>query len=323
MITNQGNISLPMAIWLASDEYDHDPSPNTISATELLKSIKQILLGSRVAASGLAGDVDLQDMIASRIGTALHDSVEHSVLNLREDAMKAMGIPPRVRDSIKINPTIIDPNCHNIHMEQRVKRDIGGFTISGKYDIVENGRVKDIKSTSTYTYVYGTNNTKYAQQGSIYRWLNPELITDDFMDIEFIFIDWKAMAVKTEKNYPPRRVMSKTVPLMSISETEMFIVDKLKLLVKFQNEPEANMPECSRDELWQKPTSYAYFKNPEKMKRATKVFTTHGEALGRQIEDGSVGTIQIRPGKAKHCLYCAAKPICAQAERLVQAGLLE
>ena len=323
MITNQGNISLPMAIWLASDEYDHDPSPNSISATELLKSVKQIILGNRVTNSTLAGDSDLQDQVASAIGTAIHNAVEHSIVNLREDSMKKMGIPARVRDLIRVNPTINDPNCHNIYLEQRVKREIDGFVISGKYDIVENGRVKDIKSTSCYTFIYGTNNSKYAMQGSIYRWLSPKLITDDHMDIEFVFIDWKALAARTEPNYPPRRVMSKTIPLVSIQQTEIFIREKLAQLVAFQNEPEANMEPCTRDELWQKPTTYAYFKNPAKLKRATRVFPTNGEALSRHIEDGSVGIIKKRPGKAIHCNYCTARPICAQAERLTTAGLLD
>ncbi len=322
MITNQGNISLPMAIWLAADEYDHDPSPNVISATELLKAPKQIILSGRAHATGMVGDSDLQDNIASSIGTAIHNAVEHAVKNLRTEAMIAMGIPPRVRDLIRINPPVKDPAFHNIYMERRVKKELDGFIISGKYDIIENGRVKDIKSTKVYSYIYGTNNTQYGQQGSIYRWLNPTLITDEFMDVEFVFTDWLARDTK-EKGYPPLRVMSKTVPLMTIPETEMFIRDKLKLLVTYQDRPEAEMPECSRAELWQKPTTWAYFKNPLKKKRATKVYYSSAEAMARQIEDGSVGVTDTRPGKAKHCLFCAAKPICAQAERLQTAGLLE
>ena len=320
MITNSGNISLPMAIWLASDDYDFDPSCNKVSATGLLKSVKQIILGGRVQELNLAGDSDLQDAVASSIGTAIHDAVEKAVLNNREEALIAMGVPPRARDRVRVNPAIIDPGFHNISMEQRVEKEFMGFTISGKYDIVENGRVKDIKSTSCYTYIYDTNSVKYAQQGSIYRWLNPTLITDDYMDVEYVFLDWKAMSVK-DKNYPPLRVLSKTVPLMSIQRTEMFIADKIDSLVAHQDSPEADMPECSREELWQKPTTFAYYKKPD-AKRATKV-GTESELTTRLIDDGSVGVIRRRPGKAKHCAYCPAKPICAQAERLAQAGLLE
>lgn len=319
MITNSGNISLPMAIWLASDDYDFDPSCNKISATGLLKSVKQIILSSRVQELNLAGDSDLQDAVASSIGTAIHDAVEKAVLNNSEQALIAMGVPPGARDKVRINPTIIDPHYHNISMEQRVEREFMGFIISGKYDIVEQGRVKDIKSTSCYTYIYDTNSVKYSQQGSIYRWLSPQLITDDYMDVEYVFLDWQARSAK-DKGYPPTRVLSKTVPLMSLQRTEEFIRGKIDSLITHQQAPEAQMPDCTREELWQKSTTFAYYKTPT-AKRATKV-GSESELTTRMIADGNVGEVRRRPGKAKHCAYCPAKPICAQAERLAQAGLL-
>ena len=143
------------------------------------------------------------------------------------------------------------------------------------------------------------------------------------MDVEYVFVDWKAMSARTEKNYPPTRVLSKTIRLMSVQETEQFIIDKLQSIKSCWDKTEAGLPSCSREDLWQKPDSFAYFKNPDKMKRATKIFYTQAEAMTRKIEDGSVGTIQIRKGKVKHCLYCAARPICGQAEQLTQLGLIE
>lgn len=44
--TNTTNIPLPLAVFLATDDYDYQP--DTISVTTLLKPIKQIILGRRL-----------------------------------------------------------------------------------------------------------------------------------------------------------------------------------------------------------------------------------------------------------------------------------
>jgi hypothetical protein len=46
--TNNTGIGLSMAVYLATDNYDHNHDPRTISATTLIKSTKQIILGERV-----------------------------------------------------------------------------------------------------------------------------------------------------------------------------------------------------------------------------------------------------------------------------------
>jgi len=323
MLTNSGNISLPIAVWLASDDYDLSPRPNVISATGLLKPLKSIVLTQRIREANLEGDTDLQDLVPSRLGTAIHAAVEHSWLHHLSMALTAMGIPEHAQKLVRVNPTLpVDPNNHNIFIEQRAEREIDGFIVSGKYDFVENGRVKDVKSTGTYNWVHGGNDSKYAMQGSIYKWLNPAVITDDVMDVEFVFTDWKAISAKTDKSYPANRVMTRTLPLKSEFETEAFITNKISQLKTYHNKPESEIPDCTPDELWQRPAKWAYYKNPMALKRATKVFDTQAEAVSRQVADKSVGIIQHRPGEVKFCIYCPARPICKQAERLQQAGLL-
>jgi hypothetical protein len=323
MLTNMGNISLPIAVWLAADDYDLVARPNVISATGLLKPIKTIALTQKISQANIDADTDLQDLIPSRLGTAIHDAVEKAWLNNLEQALTAMGIPERVRKTIRVNPTEIDPDYHNIFLEQRMEKSLDGFTISGKYDIVDEGRVKDIKSTGTYNWIHGGNDAKYAWQGSIYRWLDPETITDNVMDVEYVFTDWKALSAKTDKKYPPRRVMTRTLPLKSLSETEHFIRVKIRNLKQYLGKPESEIPRCTPEELWQRPTTWAYYKNPQKTARATKVFENHHEAMSRQAADGNVGKIVERKGEVKFCTYCSGRPVCQQAEAYVQQGLLE
>ena len=48
--TNNADIDLSVAVWLAHDDYDYVTKPNYISVTTLIKPIRQIILRGRVAA---------------------------------------------------------------------------------------------------------------------------------------------------------------------------------------------------------------------------------------------------------------------------------
>jgi hypothetical protein len=90
-ITNEKDIALPLAIWLLNDEYDYIDTPNYISVTTLMKPIKQIVLAQRVPAESKG--FDLSDLIASRMGTALHDSIEKAINTNRSKALRMLGYP--------------------------------------------------------------------------------------------------------------------------------------------------------------------------------------------------------------------------------------
>src|SRR5690606_233543 len=109
------------------------------------------------------------------------------------------------------------PDIIPVYLEQRLKRKLGKWTISGKFDFIAEGRVQDFKSTSVWTWQKQVNSNKYPQQGSIYRWLDPKKITEDVMDIHYIFTDWKAIQARTDPNYPSRRFHRQSFNLMSLA----------------------------------------------------------------------------------------------------------
>jgi len=326
MYINPANLSLSMAVWLATDEYDRTPKPNVISATELLKPTKSLILTQRIANLKLSYDIDVLTEVPSKIGNAIHAAVEGVWVNdpkIWQLTMSRLDIPKKIIDTVRINPPLpVDPDCYNMFFEQRTERTLHGYTISGKFDIVEQGRVKDIKSTSTYTWIYGGKDTDYIWQGSIYKWLNPKIITDNEMDVEFLFTDWKVMLAAQDKNYPQQSIKTHTLILKSTEETEAFIIAKLDVINKYLNSKENEIPACTPKELWQKPTVWAYFKNPS-AQRATKLYNSSLEANTRAGQDGGGGLVKIRPGEVKFCKYCPARPICKQAEQYIQQGLLK
>lgn len=319
--TNTTSIPLSVAVFLATDNYDHDA--DTISATALLKPLRQIVLGARVPKEDAL--VDVSNLVASRMGSAIHDGIERAWLNHYRDALGYLGYPSMVIDRVRINPHPDDvgPDCIPIYLEQRSYRQVEGKTISGKFDFVAEGRIEDFKSTSVNTWIFNTKDDDFIMQGSIYRWLNPKIVTQDQMAIQFIFTDWSAMQARSGTNYPPKRVMEKILKLHSVEYTEGFIRNKLAQIDHYWNMPEPELPHCSAEELWRKPPQFKYYKNPNKMSRSTKNFESKQDAYIRLAQDGNVGLVVETQGQVVACKYCPAFQVCTQKDAYIASGELQ
>ena len=160
----------------------------------------------------------------------------------------------------------------------------------------------------------------YVQQLSIYRWLNPDLITKDTGAIQFIFTDWQAIKARTDPKYPQQRMLERVLPLKSIAETEQYVTRKLALIDQYMDADEADIPQCSDEDLWRSEPQFKYYKNPLKTERSTKNFDTFQEARIRQVEDGSVGIVKEVPGRVMACKYCSAFSECSQKDALITSG---
>lgn len=324
--TNYDNIPLPLAVWLAAnDGYDLQKSAHVVSATSLMKPTKSLLLEHAVRESPTEEMVvDIADLVPSRLGTAVHTAAEVAWLHSKDNALRELGYPQKIIDAIKINPThpSEDPAL-DVYLEQRTSKAVGKWIVSGKFDFVMNGRVMDIKTTKTYNWIKGSNDDKYALQGSIYRWLNPEIITDDYVDIMMVFTDWTPLKAMVDKDYPKKRIIVRSLPLLSLEETERWVKTRLAELERYEDKTQADMPMCTPDELWMDPPKYAYYKNP-KAAKATRVFNTPQEANAMKARDGMPNSKVVeRKSEPKFCKYCGGRQICLQAEQYVADGLLK
>jgi hypothetical protein len=317
---NVSDVPLALAVWLASDNYDYNDDLYTISATTLLKPLRQIILPNRIPP--LDGLVSLPDQMNTRMGASIHDGIERAWLHNYKPAMKALGYPDHIIDRVIINPTPdqLTDDCLPIYLEQRLKKKLGKWTVTGKFDFVGEGKVQDFKTASVWSYMNQVNADKQTQQGSIYRWLDPNLITQDEMDIHHIFMDWKAGMTKTDPNYPQQRFKKQVFPLLSLQETERFIKNKIALIEQYWDADEDQIPECDSDELWRSEPVFKYYKNPTTAKRSTKNFDNRQDAMLRFIEDGSVGLVKEVPGQVTACKYCVAFPVCSQKDALIASG---
>lgn len=313
LLTNNTQLPLSMALWLADDDYDYNDDPLTISATTLLKPMKAIVLARQNNDLDKVGDV--VSMAASRIGTAMHDAIERTwrkEASVLSRILCMLGLPKMVAGKVIVDPTKkeIEAGCIPVYMEIRSYRQVGKYRISGKFDFVMNGHLEDFKSTSTYTFVNKTNNVKYPQQGSLYKWLNPEIITDDHMTICYFFMDWKAGQAYDPK-YPQQKVLGVKFALDSVENTNAFVEKTLAEIDHLMPLGQDAMPACTPLELWQGPGVWKYYKKPG-AKRSTKNFDNPSEAHDRMITDGSVGEVLHVPDEPKACSYCDVNTICEQ-----------
>jgi hypothetical protein len=252
--SNSTNIPLTYAVWLAAeDDYDLTNNDKVLSATQLLKPIRAIVLGRRYNLS-IGGDI--AQLIESQAGTAIHSAVEKAWKNYKQ-AMRDLDIPQSVIEETAINPQKGEEKKHNIYIEKRVFKDFNGFTIGGKFDFCIEGALRDLKNVQTYSWNKDTNEKAYILQASIYRWLNQDIVTEDYFYIDYRFTDWKPYMVNGKKPYPPAKILAKQYSLMSIGETENFIRNQTDQIKELANVDQENLPLCTPEELWMSPKGKA------------------------------------------------------------------
>lgn len=318
--TNVEEVPLALAVWLASDYYAYDDRPNAISVTTLMRPLRQIILPSRIPdGMGLAS---LPDMMDNRIGSAIHDAIERAWKHNHVKAMQMLGYPQRVIDMVIVNPAPGTDLTDRIpiYTEMRNDKQVGKWIITGEFDFVGQGRVQDFKAMKVWAYLNQVNNGKFILQGSMYRWLRPDLITDPQMDIHFIFKDWQRTKALIDPKYPSRSFKKQTFDMLSLPETDHYIRSKLADIDRYWDVAEPQLPKCTDDDLWRKDPVWKFYLSGDTTKKASKVCHSAQEAILYQASKGGRGTIKEVPGEVTACKWCPAFQACSQKDLLIEAG---
>jgi len=266
-----------------------------------------------------------------------------------EDALKSLNYPQTVIDRIVVNP----PKGYErkdddilIFTEIRTNKEIGDYVISGEFDFCLQGDLEDHKSTSVWKWIFSEGEAAtardiiseggdigqliescpgiadYILQGSIYRWLNPDKVTGESVQINYIFTDHSKAAALRDKKYPQQRIMSKKYPLIPNRQIDAWIKGRLNDITKLSAAPQPTLPLCTEVELWAKAAVWKYYKDPTKQSRSTKNFDNADDANSRLIKDGNVGKVVHMPGQVKRCEFCKVAEVCEQAKALEAEGRL-
>jgi len=318
-ITNEHGIDLPLAVWLLQDGYNGGKNPypdkEMLSVTTLLKPTRQLILKRKVDMT--KESMDVSDFIASRMGHGLHDSIERAWTEGNwQEAMRRLHFPQKIIDRVKINP---DPSKLTkddipVYLERRGYKVFQDLVITGQLDFLIGKSYRDFKSTSTFSYTSTSKDQDYILQGSMYRWILPDLIKDDMMRIEFIFTDWAKYRARADKNYPQTRVAHKEYKLMSLKETEEWVADKLDDIRRNARKNQDQMVRCTDEELWKQPDSYKYYSNAETAKKGGRCNKRFDSAADAEIyrQSKGKGVVVTERGEVKACAYCPAFSVCEQ-----------
>jgi hypothetical protein len=320
--TNNEGIPLALCVLFINDLYDHSNEPNTISVTTLLDSVRQIILGMRATGTGT---VDVSNMVASCYGTALHSALEQAWLN-PYDALESLGYPKKMWNQVVVNPSDLDVRVWKesngsfipIYVEQRTIKQIAGWNVSGKFDLVIDGRLNDLKNRKVWAYLNSSNDKKDILQASIYRWLNQDKVTEEDFSILWLFTDYNSLEALKNPLYPKQRWLEQKFKLLSVQETEQYLNNKLGLINQYINSTESELPLCDSNELWMGKSTFKYYK-AHGQSRSTKNFDNAYDAHKETSKGGHV--IEVK-GKATRCSYCSATSVCSQYNSLVNQGLI-
>lgn len=308
--TNNRNIPLSIAIWLARDLYDKDP--NFISGSQLAMSNRQIILSQRVEPVE-----DLSDLVASRIGTAVNDAIDAAWKSKKlAEYIKLAGFNPLFE--YVVNPEEPVPGKIAVYVQKRRNEPFMGKILSGAPDLIMDGRLFDYKSTSVFSYQKKISDD-YMWQLTTYRYLFRDLIQDDTATIQFILRDWSKTKAAKDPEYPQTPCPTMLVRVGTADECRIRIEQRISEIESLRSVDEKDLPLCTDEELWLDPPKYAYYKNPtaSPSARATRVFNTYSEAQAYMQSQNGIGRIDTRKGTPRACDYCKASSICSQRASLL------
>ena len=273
--TNRKNLPPEGAEAISSRQDAYYKGEADFSVTELIDSPQLVYL-QRKYESELV--LDVHDLFSSWIGHLVHDSLEK---------------PATAR---------------------RLYCTVDGVVVSGAFDYYLDGVLKDYKTTSVWTVIYGSSLKKWTAQLNMYAYLLRE---DEGKEVEKAFIeafmlDWSPSKAKYDHTYPQSRHMRIPIPLWTPEQQACYMEDRVDRHVNMAilGDLMSAFPECTPEEMWEEPTTYAVKK--KKNKRASKVFTDK-EAAKEFAKTDEDFIIETRVGARRRCEdYCDVSQWCPQ-----------
>lgn len=260
-----------------------------ISATELINSPKIVQLKRK---HWDEIEEDASSMVWSLFGSAVHNILEHG-------------------------------KQENHIVEERIHLEFDGWNISGAVDlqeVYEDGIViNDYKTTTAWA--VQNDKPEWEQQLNIYAWLVQKAKNKPVKQLRIVAIirDWSARDAVNREGYPQAPVVIIDQPLWPFNQAEEFILGQLKQHGEayFESETDGNLPNCTPEQMWEKPTTYAVIKIGGK--RAKSVHSTMRDAEADMQTAGKGYEIQTRHGERTRCAsYCQVNRFCTQWQKYLE-----
>ena len=260
-----------------------------MSVTELLNSPRIVQL-KRKHWDDLTEDA--ADMVWSIFGTAIHGVLEHG-------------------------------KGDNHIVEERIHIELDGMHISGAIDLQEvepDGIiVSDYKTVGAWSVL--NEKQDWHNQLNSYAYLveAAKKVPVKKLQIVAIVRDWNRRDAATREGYPKAPIVVIDIPLWPFAHREAYVRDRISLHgdAFFEMETGGEMPECTPEECWEKPTVYALKKDgnvrAKSVHETREAAETALAAATEKAKKGEKFLIEVREGDRTRCSsFCQVAGMCSQ-----------
>jgi|TARA_R110000796_G_scaffold9608_6_gene32712 hypothetical protein len=286
------NFGMPETILNVIARPQYSKGKANMSVTELLNSPRIVQL-KRKHWDSLTEDA--ADMVWSIFGTAIHNILEHG-------------------------------KGDNHIVEERIHVELSGMRISGAIDLQEvtdNGIVvSDYKTTSAWAVM--NEKQDWHNQLNSYAYLVEAAKKLPVCKLQIVAIirDWSRRDAVTREGYPKAPIVVIDIPLWSFEEREAYVKSRISLHgdALFEVETDGDMPDCTPEEMWEKPTTYALKRDGNVRAKSVHETSEAAEAaLANATEKAKKGEkflIEIREGDRTRCSnFCQVAGMCSQNKK--------
>ena len=260
-----------------------------MSVTELLNSPRIVQL-KRKHWDDLTEDA--ADMVWSIFGTAIHNILEHG-----------------------------KGDTHIV--EERIHIELDGMRISGAIDLQEMTPagivVSDYKTTSAWAVM--NEKQDWHNQLNSYAFLVEAAKNLPVTKLQIVAIvrDWSRRDAATREGYPKAPIVVIDIPLWSFEERLAYVSSRISLHgdALFEMETDGDMPDCTAEEMWERPTVYALKKDgnvrAKSVHETSEAAETALAAATEKAKKGEKFLIEVREGGRTRCeSFCQVAPYCQQ-----------
>jgi hypothetical protein len=283
------NHALPETIINVIRRPEYNKGRANMSVTELLNSPRIVQL-KRKHWDDLTEDA--ADMVWSIFGTAIHGVLEHG-----------------------------KGDTHIV--EERIHAELDGTRISGAIDLQEvtpEGIIlSDYKTTSAWAVM--NEKQDWHNQLNSYAYLVEAAKKKPVCKLQIVAIvrDWNRRDAANREGYPKAPIVVIDIPLWPLEHRETYVRQRISLHgdAFFEMETGGEMPECTPEEMWEKPTTYALKKDgnirAKSVHETREAAETALTAATEKAKKGEKFLIEVREGGRTRCeSFCQVAPYCQQ-----------
>jgi len=285
-LTNKFN--LPDTILNVLERPTYSKGKAHISATELLNSPRIVQLKRKYWEHI---ETDASEMVWALFGSAVHNILEHG-------------------------------KGENHIVEQRLGTEIDGWRLSGAIDLQEEDKdgaisIKDYKVTGAWSVM--NEKRDWHNQLNVYAYLVEKEVQKTVKSLQIVAIirDWSARDTVKE-SYPQSPIVTIDIPVWPMAEREAYIRERVHQhsSAYFAMETSGELPECSEEDMWEKPTVYAVMKVGGV--RAKSVHKTLEEAQ-HALNQLKGYNLEVRQGERTRCAkFCQVSEFCNQYKQYLE-----